>query len=116
MEYNLEDRTEKFSKSILRYLKTTRRTLLNNNIIDQLLRSASSVGANYSEANGASSKKDFRNKIFLCKKEIQETKYWIQLLIEIENSRSEELSGIYKESYELCKIFGSIAGKLNKKL
>ncbi len=53
--------------------------MLNSNIISQLLRSATSVGANYHEANAASSKNDFRNKIYICRKEIQETEYWLDL-------------------------------------
>ncbi len=79
MNYDLSERTIKFSKQTIKLLKNTPQTSLNNNIISQLIRSATSVGANYAEANGASSKKDFRNKIHICKKEIQEIKYWIEL-------------------------------------
>lgn len=75
MKYDLEDRTKNFSKEIIDLLLKIRKNEINRNIISQLIRSATSVGANYNEANAASSKKDFRNKIFICRKEIQETKY-----------------------------------------
>ncbi len=81
MEYNLEERTAKFSENIIDLLKSIRLNSINKSIVNQLVRSATSVGVNYCEANGASSKKDFKNKIHICKKEIKETKYWLQLLV-----------------------------------
>ncbi len=109
MEYDLEGRTRNFSKNIIRLIKTVSINELNRNIINQLLRSATSVGANYAEANGASSKKDFINKIFICKKEIQETKYWIELLAEVEEKTKPQLRIIWKEAHELTLIFNKIA-------
>lgn len=69
MDYNLEDRTIKFSEEIIELVKKVQLDTINKPIINQLVRSATSVGANYCEANGASSKKDFKNKIHICKKE-----------------------------------------------
>ena len=83
-------------------------TVYNKNIIFQLLRSATSVGANYREANSASSKRDFRNKISICRKEINETKYWIELLATIENDYKDRLRLFWKESHELILIFNKI--------
>lgn len=115
MKYELEKRLTEFSKSLIIYLKEIKLTYLNKNIIDQLLRSGTSVGANYCEANGASSKKDFRNKIMICKKEIQESKYWLKLLSELINEEKKvNLRKIYKESNELSMIFGKIASTLSK--
>lgn len=82
MKYDLEERTRKFSKEVIKFLVKIRKHNINDSIIKQLIRSATSVGANYCEANGASSKKDFKNKIFICRKEVQETKYWIEMLSE----------------------------------
>ena len=113
MEYNLEKRTKEFSKDILCFLKKIRNTDLNKNIKDQLLRSVISVGANYCEANGASSKKDFRNKIHICKKEVKESMYWIELLSEvIDTKHKEDLRKIWKESKELTLIFNKISSSL----
>jgi len=69
MNYDLEDRTKKFSKEIIEFLIKIKKTRINDGMISQLTRSATSVGANYCEANGASSRKDFKNKIFICRNE-----------------------------------------------
>ena len=113
MKYDLEKRTTEFSKTVLVFLKSVQSTHLNKNIIEQLLRSSTSVGANYMEANGASSKKDFRYKIHICKKEIKETMYWIELLNELlEVKQKEKLKQIWQESKELTLIFNKIAFSL----
>ena len=69
-EYNLEARTAEFSENLLEFLKFIKRDDINKNIITQLARSATSIGANYYEANASSSKKDFRNKIYISKKKL----------------------------------------------
>ncbi|MEA2088631.1 MAG: four helix bundle protein [Patescibacteria group bacterium] len=112
MNYNLEERTKKFSKEILRFLLKIKKNEMNSNIIFQLIRSATSVGANYCEANGASSKKDFRNKIFICRKEIQETKYWLELLAEVNLEAKKELKNLWQEAHELTLIFNKISTTL----
>jgi len=76
--------------------------------------SATSVGANYQEANNASSKKDFTNKSFICKKEAQETKYWIELLADIESKYKPELRIIWQEAHELTLIFNKICSSAKK--
>jgi len=113
IKYDLEERTLIFSKEIIKFLKNQKVTILNKNVIYQLLRSSTSVGANYREANGAISKKDFKNKIHICKKEIQETKYWLELMGElIKEKEKEELKKLFQEAHELTLIFNKIAGKL----
>lgn len=79
---DLEERTISFSLSIIQLVKTLPNTQENKIISGQLIRSATSIGANYTEANNASSKLDFRNKIFIAKKEAAETRYWLRLLQE----------------------------------
>lgn len=73
--YDLEERTARFGEDIIDLCKTIEQNVITKPIISQLVRSSTSIGANYMEANGASSKKDFTNKIFICKKEIMETKH-----------------------------------------
>jgi four helix bundle protein len=116
MQYDLEERTKKFSKDIIHCLLKIKMNEINRNIVSQLSRSATSVGANYCEANGASSKKDFRNKIFICRKEIQETKYWIELLAEASPSSKDSLKNLWKESQELTLIFNKISSSLRETL
>ena len=60
MQFDLEDRTKKFSIDVIKLVKQINITPINQNIISQLLKSAASVGANYHEANNAASKKDFK--------------------------------------------------------
>jgi hypothetical protein len=69
LNYNLEERTTKFSGEIISFVRVLQKDIVNNPLISQLVRSGTSIGANYCEANGASSKKDFKNKIYICKKE-----------------------------------------------
>ena len=115
MNYDLEYRTKNFSKSVIVCLSKLLLDYRNKNIISQLLRSATSVGANYCEANNASSKKDFKNKIFICRKEIQETKYWLELLALTNFSAKEDLKKIWQEAHELSLIFNKIAFSLKFK-
>ncbi|MCD6429124.1 four helix bundle protein [bacterium] len=77
-------------------------------IIDQLIRAGTSVGANYMEANGASSKKDFKNKIHICKKESKETMHWLRMLAKAHNETKKECRKLWQEAKEYAKIFSSI--------
>ena len=112
MNYDLEERTKVFSKDIIDLLIKVRKNEINRNLISQLVRSATSVGANYCEANGASSRKDFKNKIYICKKEIQETKYWIEMVAKSNPEEKEKLRILWKEAHELTLIFNKISSTL----
>jgi len=63
--YDLEERTAVFSERLIDFYKKCPKTVITIPLIDQGIRSGTSIGANYREANGASSKKDFCNKIFI---------------------------------------------------
>jgi four helix bundle protein len=109
--YDLEDRTAKFSENLIDFLKKCPKTIVTVPLIDQGLRSGTSIGANYREANGASSKKDFKNKIFISKKESKETIYWLRLLGTSlgDEKLKQECRELYKEAQEYILIFGKIA-------
>jgi len=79
--YDLEERTAKFGENIIEFCKSIKQDAITKPIIIQLVRSGPSIGANYMEANAASSKKDFKNKIYICKKEAQETKHWLRMIV-----------------------------------
>lgn len=113
-DYNLEERTAKFGEDIIKFCKTVKQNSISGSIINQLVRSATSVGANYMEANGASSKKDFKNKIHICKKEIQETKHWLRMMASCIPEKKEEIRKLWGEAQELTFIFGKIVSTLNK--
>ncbi|MDP1884055.1 MAG: four helix bundle protein [Candidatus Moranbacteria bacterium] len=113
--YDLESRTLEFSAEIIAFIKKLNKDIVNIPIINQIIRSATSIGANYREANGASSKKDFHNKIYICKKECKETKYWIELLAKANPEEAEKCRELWKESQELTLIFSKIALTLKNK-
>ncbi len=108
MDYDLVPRTTKFSKDVYQVLKGIKLDHLNRNIISQLARSATSIGANYNEANNAASPKDFINKMMIARKEIQETKYWLELLADYQSELKPALRVLYKEAHELLLIFVTI--------
>lgn len=110
--YDLEERTAKFAESIINLSKKTQKTIITIPIVEQLIRSGTSIGANYYEANGASSKNDFKNKIYFCKKEAKETMYWLRLLSKTSIEISDECRKQWKEAHELTMIFSKIISKL----
>jgi len=108
MKYDLEERTTVFAEKIIFLCKGVTKNTLTVPIVDQLLRSGTSIGANYTEANGASSKRDFKNKIYICEKEARETKYWLRLLVKMESKVTEECRLLWKEAQEFTLIFSKI--------
>src|SRR5665648_178981 len=113
-QYDLEARTMKFSEDIIEFLRKIKKDIINAPLINQLVRSATSIGANYCEANGACSKKDFKNKIYICKKEAKESKYWIQLIGKANVEVAEECKIHLKEVQELILIFSKIVQTIEK--
>lgn len=77
-------------------------------MIEQIVASAGSIGANYCEANEAESKKDFQHKIGIVKKETKETKHWIRLLAKANPEFKEDFRNLWQENQELLLIFSSI--------
>lgn len=108
-KYNLENRTASFAEQIIHLCKKVPKDVVSLPIISQLIRSGTSIGANYCEANGASSKKDFKNKIFICKKESIETKYWLNMLLKADKDFTADCSKLWQEAHELTLIFSKIA-------
>lgn len=107
--YDLEERTAVFSEAVIRACKAVKKDVVTSPIISQLVRASTSIGANYCEANGASSKKDFVNKIHICKKEAKETMYWVRILGTTDESSKGKCQELWKEAHELALIFGRIA-------
>ena len=109
IKYDLEERTALFSEAIIELCNKVPKTVITIPIISQLIRAGISIGANYCEANGASSKNDFKNKIFICKKESKETKYWLRLLTKVVGELREECRKLWQEAQEFTLIFSKIA-------
>ncbi len=111
-KFDLEERTARFGESILVFCKSIYLTDYNESLIKQLIRSSTSIGANYMEANGSDSRRDFKNKISICKKESKETTHWLRMLSIVLPDKKDRLRELWKEVQELVLIFSSITNKL----
>ncbi len=111
--YDLESRTAIFAERVIAFCRSLKRDSLSLPIATQLIRSGTSIGANYMEANGMNSKKEFIYKISLCKKEANETKYWLRMILPFSDNK-EELNTLGEESHELVLIFQKIASSSSK--
>ena len=113
---NLENRTKKFAVAIIQLCNQFKSVPAAKVIGYQIIKSATSIGANYREANRPVSKADFKNKVSICVKEAAETQYWLELLIEANLSDEQSLQKLHKECSELLALFTSIyQGCLRKK-
>ncbi len=110
-KYDLEERTAKFGEAAIRLAKKLPLSPVNTPLISQIVRAATSVGANYAEADDAESKKDFLHKIGTCRKEARDTKHWLRMLATAEPSRKAELRALWQEARELHLIFAAIVRK-----
>ena len=109
--FDLEERTLNFAKRIVRMCKALPNNTVNFKLIDQIIRSAGSVGANYREANDALGKKDFLMRMKITRKETKETQFWLELIIEANPELKERIRELLNESIELKKIFSAIITK-----
>lgn len=110
-KFDLEERTAIFAENIVDFCKLLPKNTITLPIINQLVKSATSIGANYCEADCAESKKDFIHKIGICKKESRETKYWLRIISRAVPENINEARILWNESRELNLIFISIAEK-----
>ena len=107
-KYDLEERTAQFGEYIIDFVKSLKKDVINNPLISQIVRSATSIGANYAEADGAESKKDFSHKIAICKKEAKETTHWLRMIAKATPDMKKDCRKLWKEAQELTLIFSSI--------
>ena len=117
-QIDLSKRLFDFSVRVIKLLRTLPNTPENNVIKYQLIKSSSSSGANYEEAQAGTSRPDFNNKVRISLKEKRESNYWLRLIkATLENKRFDfnELDYLIGESSELAKILGSIVNKTGKK-
>ena len=114
-KYDLEERTAKFGEKIIQFAKKLPKSSITIPLISQLVKAGTSVGANYSEADDAESKPDFKHKIGICKKEARETKHWLRMVAMAVPELKEETKELWQEAKELNLIFNSIVNKLSKK-
>jgi four helix bundle protein len=110
--YDLEERTYQFAKAVRLFVKTLPKTIANIEDGKQVIKASGSVGANYIEANESLSKKDFKMRIKICRKEAKESAYWLRLINETNSlNNANDAKSLMQEANELKKIFSSILEK-----
>ncbi|KUG24929.1 hypothetical protein ASZ90_005256 [hydrocarbon metagenome] len=114
MKNELSDRLLKLAVEIIIYLRTIKNSEESKIIKYQLIKSATSSGANYEEAQGAPSKTDFSNKVRIALKEMRESNYWLKVIKEAKIDNQPILEKLLNESEELKRILGKIASKTRK--
>ncbi len=109
--YDLEERTARFGEQIIEFCQKTPKNMITMPLVDQLIRSGTSVGSNYCEADCAESKKDFVHKLGICKKEAKESKHWLRMIFKAVPEFAQQTNLLKNEANELQLIFISIIKK-----
>ncbi len=112
---SLQLRLVDFAANIYEAVKPFMKEQFLENVIKQIIKSSTSVGANYSEAQSASSKRDFHNKVRIALKELQETAFWLKYISRA-NSAPSEFEPLENETQELLRILSTIAKKTDPAL
>ncbi len=106
--YDLDERTARFGEAVIDLANIIPRTPVTRRLIEQLVGSGTSVGANYCEADDAVSKKEFRLRCGTCKKEARETKYFLRMVVRAVPELEGEARPLWQEAKELHLIFAKI--------
>lgn len=109
--FDLEERTVRFAEAVILMLKKVPRGPHNDRLIDQLTGSATSIGANYCEADEKHSRRDFHHIVGRCKKEAKEAKFFLRVIAVSEPPIADEARPLYREANELMLIFASMYRK-----
>lgn len=113
--YDLEERTAQFGEAVIEFIKKIPQSPVTLPLISQLVRAGTSIGANYCEADDAESKKDFKHKIGICKKEARETKHWLRMITVACPTLKTEAKKLSQEAKELNLIFNAIIRSIKNK-
>lgn len=106
--YDLEERTARFGEAVIGFAKTLPVGPITEAPIRQLVACSTSVGANYCEADDAGTKKEFRHRISICKRESREAKHWLRMMAAAVPEKKEEARTLWREARELNLIFAAI--------
>ncbi len=112
-KFDLEERTAKFGEEVIRFCNNLPKNDITRPLINQLVRCGTSVGANYSEADDAESRKDFKHKIGICKKETRESKHFLRMCVVAVPEVKDNARKLWQEAKELNLIFNSIFKKVS---
>lgn len=105
MKNELEGRTKRFALKVIEFVSLLPKSKVSDVIGYQVLKSGTSIGANYREAGRAQSHDDFIHKLAIGEKEAAETEYWLELLLESRHAEGPTIESLLAESRELLAIF-----------
>ena len=114
-KYDLEERTAKLGEDVIDFAKKIPKNTITIPLISQLIKSGTSVGANYCEADCAESRRDFEHKLGISKKESKESQHWFRMIAKAVPELKDESLKLWKEANELLLIFISIINKSKEK-
>jgi four helix bundle protein len=106
--YNLEERTARFGEAVIDFARTIPQDAVTHRLIGQLVGAATSVGANYAEADDAVSKREFLKNIGTCRKEARETKHFLRMIVRAVPECKPRARILWAEARELHLIFSKI--------
>ena len=106
--YDLEERTALFGEELIEFCRGLPFDPVTSPVISQLVAAGTSIGANYCEADEAESKRDFRHKVAICRKESQETKYWLRMMAKAAPAQKSSARELWGEAKGLHLIFCAI--------
>lgn len=110
-QFDLAERTSKFGETAVLFARQVPVDHISEPLLNQFVRAAGSVGANYCEADESVTKKEFRYRIGLCKRESRETNHWLRLIVAACPTYREPAREIWQEADELTRIFAAIHRK-----
>jgi four helix bundle protein len=105
---DLRERTAQFGEAIIRFAKRMPQHPVNHRLIDQLVGAGTCVGANFCEAINSVSGKDFKKSIGICRKESQESMFFLRMCATAEPGLADDARKLWQEAKELNLIFGAI--------
>ena len=108
--YDLEERAALFGESVIRFVREVPKDVVNSPVVAQLVRSGTSVGANYMEAREAESGKDYRHKVASAKKEARESMLWLRMFAVAHPPGCQTCRELWQEAHELTMILAALHG------
>ncbi|MCE9526636.1 MAG: four helix bundle protein [Planctomycetales bacterium] len=109
--FDLAERTARLGEETIRFCTGIRRNAITSPLISQLVRSGTSIEANYCEADEAGSKKEFKYRISVCCRESRETKYHLRMIVAAAPDKAEAARVLWKEADELNRILRPFFGR-----
>jgi len=112
--YDIRERTFQFAVSVIQAIRRLPDDAATRVVAYQLVKAATSVGANVEEADGAESKRDFVHKMSIARKESRESRYWIRI-IRASIANNDEWAALQQESEEITRILSAIINSAQRK-